>query len=213
VKRRCVFYWLIGIVIGVIVVIVAFHFDDAMRNFVAQHQSRVARNFMRNVSRFGDWTEHFALGAALAAIAWWRGNEKWTRVFISMLLALALAGAAARVVKIATGRARPSVKTEAQHLASQGAEWNGPRLSERFHAFPSGHTAASTAFFAVLLFVNWRIGLACLPIPLLLGFSRMYVAAHYLSDVVCAAVIGALCAIFVARIFLKIRNPQSAISN
>jgi membrane-associated phospholipid phosphatase len=105
------------------------------------------------------------------------------------------------------------VKTEAQHFASQGPEWNGPRLSERFHAFPSGHTAASTAFFAVLLFVNWRIGLACLPIPLLLGFSRMYVAAHYLSDVVCAAVIGALCAVFVARIFLKIRNPQSAISN
>ena len=199
-KGRLVFYWLIGIAIAVIVVIVAFHFDDAMRNFIAQHQSRVAKNFMHNVSRLGDWTEHFALGAALAAIAWWRGNKKWTRVFISMLLALALAGAAARVVKIAAGRARPSVKTEAQHFASQGAGWNGPRLSSKFHAFPSGHTAASTAFFAVLFFASWRIGLACLPIPILIGFSRMYVGAHYLSDVVCAALLGVLCAFLAARL-------------
>jgi membrane-associated phospholipid phosphatase len=207
VKRRCVFYWLIGIVIAAIVVVVAFHFDDAMRNFIAQHQSRAAKNFMRIMSRLGDWTEHFALGAGLAAIAWWRGNIKWTRVFMSMLLALALAGAAARVIKIATGRTRPSVKIEAQHLASQSAGWNGPRVSERFHAFPSGHTAASTAFFAVLLFANWPIGLACLPIPLLIGFSRMYVGAHYLSDVVCAALLGLLCA------FLAVRLLPSEIPN
>ena len=201
-KRRCVFYWLIGIVIAVIVVIVAFHFDDAMRNFIAQHQSRVAKNFMRNVSRLGDWTEHFALGAALAAIAWWRGNKKWTRVFISMLLALALAGAAARVVKIAAGRARPSVETE--------EVWNGLKFSSKYHAFPSGHTAASTAFFAVLLFANWRIGLACLPIPILIGFSRMYVAAHYLSDVVCAALLGFLCAFLAARLLpAEIPNRRS----
>ena len=198
-KSRRLFHWLIGIVIAVIVVIVAFHFDDAMRNFIAQHQSRAAKSFMRNVSRLGDWLEHFALGTALAAIAWWRGNKKWTRIFISMLLALALAGAAARVIKIATGRARPSVKIE--------EAWNGPRVSERFHAFPSGHTAASTAFFAVLLFANWRIGLACLPIPLLIGFSRMYVGAHYLSDVVCAALLGLLCA------FLAVRLLPSEISN
>ena len=199
VKRTSLFYWLIGIVIAAIIVIVAFHFDDAMRNFIAQHQTYAAKNFMRDVSRLGDWPEHFALGAALAAIAWWRGNKKWTRVFISMLLALALAGAAARVIKIATGRARPSVKIE--------EAWNGPRLSERFHAFPSGHAAASTAFFAVLLFANWRLGLACLPIPLLIGFSRMYVAAHYLSDVVAAALLGLLCAIFVVR-FLPSSIPD-----
>ena len=75
-----------------------------------------------------------------------------------MLIACALAGAAARVIKITSGRARPSVKTE--------SVWNGPRLSSKYHAFPSGHTAASTAFFGTLLFVSWRIGLACLPIPI-----------------------------------------------
>lgn len=191
-NSRYLFYWLIGIVIAVIVVIVAFHFDDAMRNLIAQHQTYTAKNFMRHVSWLGDWPEHFALGLVLAGIAWWRGSKKWTRIFLSMLIALALAGLAARAIEISTGRARPSVKSE--------EVWNGPRFSSKFHAFPSGHTAASTAFFAVLLFANRRIGLACLPIPLLIGFSRMYVGAHYLSDVVSAALLGFLCAILAARL-------------
>ncbi len=205
-KRRLVFYWLIGIAMAAIVIAAAFYFDDAAQNFIAQHQSRPTKNFMRNVSRLGDWTGHFALGITLLAIAWWRGNKKWTRIFLSMLIALALAGAAARVVKIASGRARPSVKTE--------EVWNGLKFSSNYHAFPSGHTAASAGFFAVLMLANWRIGLACLPIPILIGVSRMYVAAHYLSDVVCAAILGILCAIFVEH-FLgrQIENRTSPIAN
>jgi membrane-associated phospholipid phosphatase len=204
VNRKSVFYWLIGIVIAAIAIAAAFHFDHAMQNFIAQHQDRVANKIMNKISRFGDWPEHFAVGLLLAGIAWWRGSKKWTRIFLAMLIALAIAGLAGRVIKISTGRARPSVKTE--------EVWEGPRFSSKFHAFPSGHVAASTAFFAVLLFANWRIGLACLPIPLLIGFSRMYVAAHYLSDVVFAAVLGIFCAILLDRLFLReIRNPQSAI--
>ena len=192
--------------IAVTLIALAFIFGGAMREWVNAHQTDGLRQFMRNVSRFGDWWSHAALGIVLLAVAWWRGNKKWTRIFLSMLIALALAGAVARVVKIGVGRARPSTESE--------VAWNGPSLSARFHAFPSGHTAISTAFFGVLFFVSWRIGLACLPIPALIGFSRMYVAAHYLSDVVCAAILGALCAFLMAHIFSKeIRNPQSAIKN
>ncbi|HEV2046925.1 MAG TPA: phosphatase PAP2 family protein [Chthoniobacterales bacterium] len=205
-KGRSIFYWVIGILIAAVAIVASFYFDDAARDFVAQHQNRTARNFLDNVSRFGDWPEHFALGLILAGIAWWRGSKRWTRTFLSMLAALAIAGLIGRGIKISTGRARPSVKSE--------EVWNGPRFSSRFHAFPSGHVAASTAFFAVLFLANWRIGLACVPVPILIGISRMYVAAHYLSDVVCAAILGILCAILVDRFFLqKIRNPQSAIRN
>ena len=188
-KRRDVFYWVIGIVIAAVAIALAFYFDETIRDFIAQHQNRTAKIFMRNVSRLGDWTEHFAVGLGLLGIAWWRGSKRWTRIFLAMLIALALAGAAARVVKIAAGRARPSLKTE--------QVWNGLRFSSKYHAFPSGHVAASTAYFAILLMANRRIGLALLPIPIAIGFSRIYVAAHYLSDVVCAAVLGILCALLV----------------
>ena len=194
-KRSAVFYWLIGIAIAAVIVATAFYLDAAVRDLIASHQNPSVRNFMRNVSRFGDWLEHFALGLVLAGVAWWRGNKKWVRIFVAMLIALSIAGVAGRAIKISTGRARPSVKAE--HA------WNGPSLSSKYHAFPSGHVIASTAFFAVLVFANRRIGLPCLAIPILIGFSRIYGGAHYLSDVVCAAVLGILCAILVWRIALR----------
>ena len=204
VNRRAVFYWLIGILIAAVVIGLAFCFDEAARHFIAHHQNRKVYNFMQNVSRLGDWPEHFVLGLALGGVAWWRGNKKWTRIFLSMLVALAIAGVVGRGINVVTGRARPSVKTE--------EVWNGLRFSSKYHAFPSGHVAASTAFFAVLFLANWRIGLACAPIPIAIGFSRMYVVAHYLSDVVCAAVLGIICALLVAHFLLR-TNPQSAIRN
>ena len=94
--------------------------------------------------------------------------------------------------EIATGRARPSVKHE--------LSWHGPRLSAKYNSFPSGHTAASTAFFGVLLFVRRKSGAVLLAISLLIAGSRMYVAAHYLSDVVVAVVLGIFCAWLCARL-------------
>jgi membrane-associated phospholipid phosphatase len=184
----------------------AFILDAPVHDWMTTHQSPGLRSFMEKVSRYGDWPAHVGLGLLFAGVAWLRGNTKWTRIFLSMLIACALAGTAARVVKIGVGRARPSVQTE--------TVWSGPNLSSKYHAFPSGHTASSTAFFAILLFVNRRIGLALLAIPLLIGFSRMYVAAHYLSDVLCAAILGLICALFVARFILqRIANRKSEIEN
>jgi membrane-associated phospholipid phosphatase len=194
-QRAAVFYWLIGIAIAAIAIGVAFYLDDTVWHFIMQHQSRAVRSFMHNVSRFGDWPSHVALGLLFLGIAWSRGSEKWTRIFLSMLLAMVIAGIAGHVIKRTVPRARPSVKSELR--------WGGPRFSTKYHAFPSGHVAASTAFFGVLIFARRRIGVACLPIPILIGFSRMYIGAHYLSDVVCAAVLGIFCAAIVARIFLR----------
>ena len=198
-KRAAVFYWLIGIVIAAIAIATAFYFDDAVRDFIAQHQNAMMRNFMRNVSLYGDWPSHLVLGLLLLGIAWRRQSKKWMRIFLSMLMALAIAGVIGRGIQIATGRARPSVRTEEVRN----------RFSAKYNAFPSGHVAASTAFFGVLIFARHRIGLACLPIPILIGLSRMYLGAHYLSDVVCAAVLGIICAALVAHFSFK--NSQSAV--
>jgi membrane-associated phospholipid phosphatase len=183
--------WAIGLLLLAILLVASFWLDPSVRQWMVDHQGREWRIIMANISRYGNWYEHVILGFVLFAIAWWRGSKRWMRIFLAMLLACALAGAVGRVIKISAGRARPSVVTETR--------WNGPRLSEKYHAFPSGHTASSTAFFAVLFFASWRIGMACMVIPLLIAFSRMYVAAHYLSDVVFAAFLGALCAFAVAR--------------
>jgi undecaprenyl-diphosphatase len=202
VKGKALFYWSIGIVIVVACVVAAFCFDAVVAQFMADHQNRGLRRFMETVSRFSDWPEHFVVGLALAGVAWKRGNKKWARIFLAMVIALSISGIIGRVIKISTARARPSVKSEQ-------VWWNAQRWSSKYHSFPSGHVDASTAFFVVLAFANRRIGLPCLAIPALIGFSRMYLGAHYLSDVVCAAVLGLLSAIVVTHFFLRRREKDS----
>ena len=120
VKRAAVFYWLIGIVIAAMAIATAFYFDDAVRDFIAQHQNPMMRAFMRNVSLYGDWPSHLVLGLLLLGIAWQRQNKKWMRIFLSMLVAMAMAGVAGTVIKRTIPRARPSVKSELR--------WSGPRF-------------------------------------------------------------------------------------
>jgi len=178
--------WFLVFPAAALLLLGSFYADAAVHGWMTQQQFPGLRGFMQAVSKYGDWPEHVVLGLVLLGIAYWRGNKHWQRIFAAMIIACALAGAAARVVKISTGRARPSVQT--------AAEWNGPRLNPRYNSFPSGHTAASTAFFVTLAFASWRIGAGFLVIPLVIAFSRMHVAAHHLSDVVCAAMIGAMAA-------------------
>ena len=194
-KYSAVSYWLIGIAIAAVAIGASFYFDDAVWNFIQQHQNRGVYDFMRNVSRFGDWPSHVVLGLLLLGTAWIRGTRKWSRVFLAMLIALALAGVTGTVIKGVVPRPRPSVHTDIR--------WGGPHFSTKYHSFPSGHVGASTAFFGVLFIARRRVRLACLPIPILIGFSRMYIGAHYLSDVVCAAVLGFLCALLVGCLLLN----------
>jgi membrane-associated phospholipid phosphatase len=208
VKRSVILHWLIGVAIAATAIGIAFYFDDAVWNFIRQHQNRGLYHFMRTVSRFGDWPSHLALGLLLLGIALIRESRKWSRVFLAMLIAMALAGVGGDVIKRTIPRPRPSVHTEIR--------WGGPHFSTKYHSFPSGHVGASTAFFGVLLFARRRVGLACFLIPILIGFSRMYIGAHYLSDVVCAAIMGFVCALIVAHVFLRqstIDNRQSEIGS
>jgi undecaprenyl-diphosphatase len=200
-KIAPVWKWLLLFLLVLGAIVLAFHFDETVHRWVLEHSNRTARQVMRNVSRYGDWPQHILAGLLLIGIAWLRGSKRWIRIGLTMILACALAGIVARGIKISSGRARPSVKHE--------LGWNGPRLSAKYNSFPSGHTAATTAFFGVLFFANRRLGLALLPIPLLVAASRIYVAAHYLSDVVCAAILGIFCAWLCARAMLSNRNTTS----
>jgi len=67
------------------------------------------------------------------------------------------------------------------------------------HAFPSGHTAGSAATYGILFYVGTRprspgvrilAALAFLGFVALIGFSRLYLHVHYLSDVLAGTALG-----------------------
>jgi membrane-associated phospholipid phosphatase len=194
--------WIALAAVALIALVAAFFLDHRVAGWIGAHSSPELKRLMQIVSRVGDWPAHFVAGLIGIGVAFLAKSKIWVRIFLAMLIALAIAGLTGRVVKFATGRARPSVKTEIQ--------WNGPRFSSKYHAFPSGHVAASTAFFATLFLARKRIGAPLLLIPVLIGLSRMVIGAHYLSDVIFAAILGVICAYLVAR-WLSIHTPHSAI--
>jgi membrane protein DedA with SNARE-associated domain len=122
--------------------------------------------------------------AMVAALVLWR-KKCWYRL-LALVLVLPGGMILGFLLKIAFHRQRPS-------FADSFLIFHG-------YSFPSGHTMAATllygllAAFAVIVFEawRWRVGavLGAFVVVLLVGFSRMYLGAHYLSDVLGAAAAG-----------------------
>ena len=186
--RRGPYVWA---VLCAALLIAAFYFDDAVHAWAQQHDNAALMAVMRFASRWGDWPPHVIAGLAGVGVAYAMGSRRWMAIFLAMVLACAVAGVVNRTIKIAAGRARPAVTTD--------PGWHGLRFSSKYTSFPSGHTAATTGFFGALLFARRRIGLAVLPVPVIIASSRIYVGAHYLSDVTGGAIVGTMSAVVAWR--------------
>jgi membrane-associated phospholipid phosphatase len=190
VKRRPG-WWLLAIAGCIVLLLLGFWFDGAVVGWMRAIQVPEVYWFMRQVSFWGDWYWLVFFGLVAAGFAHLRRSQQWLRIFLAMVAALAIAGSVNRGIKIATGRARPSVEMD--------AGWHGWRFTSKYNSFPSGHTASSTAFFVTLAFLRWRVGVLLLWAPLLIGFSRMYLNAHHISDVIGGAIVGTFVALLVSR--------------
>ena len=94
-------------------------------------------------------------------------------------------------IKVLTNRARPFLDLDQTRVIG----WR-----ERGRSFPSGHTAQTFFLMAVLsttpLSHRFQLGMggtvALYAVAVLVGFTRMYVGAHYPRDVIGGAVLGSV---------------------
>lgn len=115
-----------------------------------------------------------------------------------ILLALLSSGLIADSVKIIVGRARPKLLFAEGFY---GFTWGA--LQADYWSFPSGH-ASNIAALAVALFLLWPRGAVLYAVAALLVMaSRVIIGAHYPSDVLAGAALGASTAWLVWRGFAR----------
>jgi membrane-associated phospholipid phosphatase len=103
-------------------------------------------------------------------------NKETARVFIFIILVHLATTASAGILKIIIKRERPSELYKSSQYDLNFWEGQGD-------SFPSGHTADYFGFFLPLALGFQRFKWLILPIPILIALGRLFLHAHYLSDV------------------------------
>jgi membrane protein DedA with SNARE-associated domain/membrane-associated phospholipid phosphatase len=158
-------------------------FDRALDDYLHSHATPHLTTFFLIVTAFGSIEAIVFLGVVVATFLAW--GRRW--LFLGSWLA-AVAGSAVlnHVLKGLFERPRP--------------HFEHPLLVESSYSFPSGHAMESfvvygmLAYFAVLALRSWesRVGVVfgAALLVVLIGFSRMYLGVHYLSDVLAGYAAG-----------------------
>ncbi len=164
---------------------VTFPRDLRVHHWLTDQRIESVRMFAQYVSKWGDYTTGtlILVGALWLAGAVFR-RRSWCTAAIACLLAASFAGLVVNPARAMFGRPRPN--TEA------GDRFTGPNLSRKYHSFPSGHSATSFGTATALLVSAPAIGVPAMAGAALVGWSRMYVREHYLTDVIVGASVGAL---------------------
>jgi membrane-associated phospholipid phosphatase len=124
---------------------------------------------------------------SLSLFAWLLLSRKYAD---AIALSISVVGATGTILalKYLVQRARPDVLLQAYP--------EGP-----YHSFPSAHAGMSISLYGFIFIFLWRATssyahralLSILPIIIVLvGFSRLYLGVHYLSDVIAGFLIGLL---------------------
>ncbi len=141
-------------------------------------------------------------GVALAGII--AGDKELTLKGIKIGTSIAFNAVVTELLKRAAARERPSMR------------WKGvihswkPGTDNK--SLPSGHTslAFSTAMSTSLEFKKWYITIPAFAYAASVGYSRMYLGAHYPSDVLAGAAVGSGTALLAHWINNKVFKKSKA---
>jgi undecaprenyl-diphosphatase len=194
---------LIGVAALLIAIVAVGWLADTAVARAASALPSAPRFFFAWVTEFGDssyWLIGSSVATILLAVYARRRPETAAAAAIAagrsayFFTVIAASGVLAQLVKHCLGRARPS-------LIAQVGPFHFQFLSIKasLASFPSGHaTTAFAAATALSLFAP-LMAVPLFAAATLIAASRVAIGAHYLSDVLAGSVLGAICAVAIAR--------------
>ena len=211
-KRKKIMLYLIGAIAIGFLLITAFVFffpnsfiDREFSEEVQEHQNPLLDLLMKGISYLG-YMPYAAIMVVVAALLFYLFKYKREALFVVLT---SLSGLVSSAIKLVIDRPRPSepsvkilVKTTQQ-------------------SFPSGHVLFYVIFFgfvALLMFelksipkyISRSIAVICLLLVFTIPYSRVYLGAHWFTDVTAGFFLGVICLYVLGLIYLK---PKRAIKS
>lgn len=198
-RSNAIWAWGFGIACVALLAAGIAAWDAPVAEAVRAGGCRSLKNAARFFSRYGDFPVLLGAGVVCLGLLLRGGRREWARIVTAMILGGCIAGLAANVVKLGTGRVRPRVDNvePGWYGPRHGAEWVS--LEHEFQAFPSSHAACAFGFFFPLFFSRRLAGAAGLAAAALVSWSRVQLNAHHVSDVAAGALLGLVAGWFVWR--------------
>jgi undecaprenyl-diphosphatase len=141
---------------------------------------------MRAVTDLG--SSVFLIPLIIAVAAWFWCRRASARQTVLLGAAYAGAEVLSQAIKALTARPRPPASLAIAHFGG--------------HSFPSGHTTNATAVYGMLAVVvasttpRWRrrvsVFAGAVAIAVVVGVTRLYLGAHWLTDVLAGWALGAV---------------------
>jgi membrane-associated phospholipid phosphatase len=157
--------------------------DHAVAAWFHAHLTRTFVSVLRAFTEFGssEW-----IGAVLFFVAFYFVWKRWWPSLVTLLVAVPGGMLLNEWVKLLVHRQRPFV--------------DGPFVDWSGYSFASGHTIGATLLYGQLLLLllpalqarHWRLLsiFSAISLVALVGFSRIALGAHFLTDVLAAVLFG-----------------------
>ncbi len=154
---------------------------DSLHGYAVAHRTFVGA--MKTLSTIGSAPVYIAVFAAIAGWLLWRRRRRLALFVVVTLIGSSLLNALA---KLMVHRARPVLPDPVAHQSGL--------------SFPSGHAQGAMVAYAVLLLIflprlhgAWRVVAIAVAVAMVvaIGFSRIALGVHFVSDVLAGYVLGA----------------------
>ncbi|MGH9009380.1 MAG: phosphatase PAP2 family protein [Acidimicrobiia bacterium] len=160
--------------------------DRTVLDWFVEHREQSLNTIMQVVTTLGG--SAFLIPLVLAVGVWYWRRHGTARPLMLLAAAYGSSWFVSQSIKVLVGRARPPAGVALGHFSG--------------YAFPSGHATEAAAVWGMLAVVlvagaprsqrNKVVG-AAVTVVVMVGITRLYLAAHWLTDILAGWCFGSLC--------------------